>query len=353
NLHLGLRLELEPLLGWPGATVTVSGLNRYGRSLTNEYVGNRYNVQQVFGGQTYMLYALHFEQRLLHDAFSIKAGRYAASDDFNSAGVYGMYMNHGINGFVRNVQVNTQYSVYPFATWGLRLRASVGRLFNARLGIFHNSDRVFDPSRHGADFRIQRGDGFLAVGQLALTPGGSAPNGQSTTAASNQPSGHYWVGATVSRFHYARFDGEGNERLSYGFYAHADQLVYREHAEREEGLVLWTAGGLYPQDVIATIPAQVNAGAIYRGLFPRRPEDALIAGVVYGSFSRSYARAFGSAAGQPVAEPTHELVLELAYRLALRGFFYMEPDIQWISRPAGTGAIDDALVVGMQNGLVF
>jgi porin len=354
NVHFGLVIDLDKMFGWRGGRFTVNGLHRAGDSLSNEYIGNQYNVQQVFGGQTFMLYALHLEQRLLSEKLSIKAGRFAASDDFNGSPLYGLHMNHGINGFVRNVQLNTQYSVYPFATWALRLQAQPTPWLNMRVGVFHNSPNVFDPSKHGADFSIKKGDGFLVASQLSFTPRFIAPAGQEAEqAVREQATGHYWLGSTVSRYQYARFDGGAPERLSYGFYAHADQLVWREQPTRDEGLTLWLAGGYYPQQAISIVPVQVNAGSFYKGLFPRRGDDVLVAAVVYGAFGRDYGRALQRDAGRAGAEPSYELVVELAYKVMLRKFLFVQPDVQFIVRPAGTGLIDNALVLGVQTGMVF
>jgi carbohydrate-selective porin OprB len=34
-------------------------------------------------------------------------------------------------------------------------------------------------------------------------------------------------------------------------------------------------------------------------------------------------------------------------------FAYIQPDIQFVSRPGGTGTIDDAVVIGAQMGVSF
>jgi porin len=47
-------------------------------------------------------------------------------------------------------------------------------------------------------------------------------------------------------------------------------------------------------------------------------------------------------------------VLELTYRLALRkGAVYIQPDLQYVFRPGGTGRIQDALVIGAQVAINF
>ena len=82
----------------------------------------RYDVQQVHGGQNVFLYNVTLEQRFWKDKAKLKIGRFGASDDFNTSPIYGLYMNNGIDGNIRNVLFDTQFSAYPFATWAARLR---------------------------------------------------------------------------------------------------------------------------------------------------------------------------------------------------------------------------------------
>jgi porin len=51
--------------------------------------------------------------------------------------------------------------------------------------------------------------------------------------------------------------------------------------------------------------------------------------------------------------PDHEMVVEAAYRIQLTKFAWVEPDVQWVINPAGTGRIPDALVIGTEMGVVF
>ena len=50
----------------------------------------------------------------------------------------------------------------------------------------------------------------------------------------------------------------------------------------------------------------------------------------------------------------HETVMELTYRLALlTSALYVQPDLQYVFWPGGTGRISDALVLGAQLGVNF
>ena len=41
------------------------------------------------------------------------------------------------------------------------------------------------------------------------------------------------------------------------------------------------------------------------------------------------------------------------YRIQLNRLFYVQPDVQYIIQPGGTGSIPNALVLGMQIGVTF
>jgi porin len=52
-------------------------------------------------------------------------------------------------------------------------------------------------------------------------------------------------------------------------------------------------------------------------------------------------------------ELTYESVLEFGHRIQRTKFAFVQPDLQWITRPSGTGRIPDALVIGAEMGFTF
>lgn len=363
NFYLGVTFDLEKLIGWTGAQFAVSGINRSGGSLTEAYVGSQYDTQQVHGGQNVFLYNVTLEQRFWNDKAKIKIGRMGASDDFNTSPLYGLYMNNGIDGNIRNVLFDTQFSAYPFATWGARLRVDPTPEFNLQLGVYQTWDNVFNRRLNGLNMDIRGEDGVIIMAQAGWTPeffkrpvpaesDGYTKDGKS--AAEPQMKGlpgHYWIGGSYSPWKgYSQFGRPEKTSGSYGFWAHGDQMVYQEAPGSEQGLTLFVAGGYYPQDNISIMPWQVNVGAFYTGLIPGRDRDKTIVGLIHGRFGDDYADTF-SATGRN--RPTHETVVELGYRVQFTKFAYIQPDVQIITRPGGTGEIDDAVVVGAQVGISF
>ena len=190
-------------------------------------------------------------------------------------------------------------------------------------------------------------DGVFFIGQVGWSPQfwkQSVPNdptvgqdGKTMTSTSELKGlpGHYWVGGTFSPWSGFTEFGTDNKRAgSYGFYVHGDQMIFQEAPGSEQGLTIWAASGLYPQPSIAIVPFQVNVGVVYKGLIPGRDDDQTTFGYIYGNFSEHYARTV-KAAGNGV--PEYETVLETGYRIQLTKFAFLQPDVQWIIRPGGTG----------------
>ena len=383
NTGFGLELDFEKLMGWKGAKLFVSGLNRAGSNLSAQSIGNQFTVQQVYGSQTAIFYALAFEQKLLDDKVAIKVGRFSTGDDFASSPIYWLYMNNGIDGNPQALPVNTGFSSYPAAVWAARVRVDPSPEFNAMAGIYQTT-KLDLPNEHGLNWSLNASDGVLMIGQVGWTPEffkkpvevSAAPDGKTTVtggtpnaAMTSKPGadgknfkavepatemkglpGHYWFGAYFSPWQYAQFGSTQTATNSYGFYWHADQMVWQESPGSDQGLTLWSAFVLSPQQNIAKVPFQANAGAVYKGLLPTRDQDYTILGFVYGNFSNNYAR---TVAVTGAGNPEYEIVLEAAYRINITKFAYFQPDLQWVINPGGTGNIPNALVLGAQMGVTF
>lgn len=377
NITFGLDLDLEKLIGWKGGDVTVSGLNRNGSNLSEKNIGNQFTVQQVFGGSAVMFYALYLDQKLWDDKISIKVGRFATGDDFASSPIYWLYMNNGIDGNPQALPVNTQFSAYPWAVWAARVRVDPTPEFNAMLGIYQVSDRIFNRNYHGLDWSMRSNDSILLISQIGWTPeffkravpaesvatsNGEANVGEKSTVAAKSAKeiithselkglpGHYWFGAYWSPWDFPQFGTTETATNSYGFYWHADQMIYQEAPGSDQGLTIWSAFVLSPQQNIAKLPFQVNGGLAYKGLVPTRGDDYACFGIVYGKFSRDFARSFAESGG---GYPDYELVFEWNYKVQLTKFAFLQPDLQWVVNPGGTHSIPNALVLGAQMGVTF
>ena len=365
NIAFGIKLDLEKLVGWRGATFTIAATDRNGDSLSQDAIGNQFTVQQIYGGQTVILTDLHLVQKFWDDKANIKVGRFSAGDDFASSPLYWLYMNNGIDGNPQALPVNASFSAYPWASWAARLRVDPTPDWNAQLGIYQVSGRTFARNLNGLNMAFDPTDGVMFVGQVGWTPeffkrpvkrvapadelpedtGEEAPDD-----LSGMP-GHYWFGGYYSTWDlYSQFGSDDTAANAYGFYWHGDQMVYQEEPGSDQGLILWTAFVLSPQQNISKLPFQWNSGVIYRGLLPKRDEDVTLFGLAYGQFGSDYSDSGDAYRGK---KASYEMALEWGYRVQVNRFLYVQPDIQYIIQPGGTGSIPNAFVLGAQIGVTF
>jgi len=340
-------LDLNRIVHWKNAGMQMSFIDRGGRGLTNEYIGGQYNVQQCVGGQAPFFYQMLFTQSLLDGKVIWKAGRLSASDDMNASPVYSLYLNNGFNGDIRNVLFDTQSSAYPFPTWGGYTRYSAGKSTYFKTAVFQTTAKVFDSSLHGLDWAVHDGDGVIVMQEAAWTPAWKSGRG----AEAKTLPGNYWLGGTYTPWKgFTQFLSPEKAGNSYGFYVHADQMIYRPYKDSKAGITLWTAAAYYPQQNISTVPLQINAGLVDQGRFGKRSEDKTIIGLIYGQFSRDYAKKI---VAEGKGNPNHETVVEVAHRIQVARHTFMQPDLQIDIRPAGTGRIGSAVVLGVEVGITF
>ena len=377
NFSFGCLIETEKLFGWHGGYLLMSALQRDGYSLSQKNIGNVFAVQQVAGGQTFKWYQLNYQQDFWKDLMSFKFGRMGIKDDFAYSPLYWLYMNNGIDGSVKALNLDGRLAGIPSAVWGARYKVDLSSTTALRLGVYQQtSNQLPGASVNGLNWNFYSDDGAVMLAQYTWSPEFCKPTRLPDTATTDDgknvvtssgkavPSdksfkapvdvsqlkglpGHYFMGGYYStwQYPYPGFHNTATVPNAYGLYWHADQMVYRPNPINDAGLVLWTAYAIDPQPDIALLPFQANGGAIYTGLIPGRLNDFTIFGFAYGNFSDSYQAA--------TTYRTYELMYELGYRINFTKFAYFQPDLQWIINPNGTDSIPNALVLGAQMGLVF
>ncbi len=363
-------LETEKLFGWHGGYFTISTMELNGNNLSQNNIGNIFPVQQTYAVETIHFNELFYEQKFLDDDASLKFGRIVAGNEFAISPLAFLYMNSGINGNPEALWLNGRMSSYFNSVWGSRLKWNLPNSTTARLGAY----QVTPYSRNGFDWNFYPQNGVMLLAQYGWSPeffkstsssygqenqnnkpaNASASYNNTLSSPNHSPlkglMGHYWMGGYYSTATYQQFNSDIPAANSYGLYWHADQLIYKPNLQNNTGLILWSDYALCPQQNISMLPFQVNAGAIYTGLIPGRENDFTTFGVMYGNFSSNFATAQQQLGN---GYPTYELVYESGYRIHLTNFSYIQPDLQWVIRPGGTGNIPNALVLGVEAGVVF
>jgi porin len=348
NVGLDLNFDLKKLCDFEGGSFLLSMSYRFGGSLSANYIHNVFTVQQVFGGETFHLINLAYLQKLFEDRVELRIGRIGAGDDFLVSPYDYVFVQNSFDGNPVGIFFNSPgMTAYPNDTWGalVKVRPTVSTYIMG--GVYNGDPSIRDNSNHGVDFSM---DGPLfAIAEIAYQPN-SLPGDRGLIG--NYKAGFWYDNSLFSDFNTGEF-----ERGNWGFYTLFDQVLVR-FGEQGSHRGLGIAGSFLvsPDQSISRMPYFLTAALVTRGIFPLRPRDIIGLGVVYGHFSNDLQNSQERAqrSGSNLGVQSHETVLELTYRLALlKSALYVQPDLQYVFRPSGTGQIADALVLGAQVAVNF
>ena len=107
------------------------------------------------------------------------------------------------------------------------------------------------------------------------------------------------------------------------------------------GSRLWGSAAVGTEPAINEVPVFIEGGWITQGVIPHRPLDSVVLGATRSSFS-PYSR---SSSGQ---RQSYEGMIELGYILQLSQKLALQPGVQVIVNPDGTGDQETLVVPGMQ-----
>lgn len=359
-LFLQLNVDFEKLVGWQGGSMVWSFADNAGSDLSNS-IGNNFQVSTDYGPNTFMFNEFYLRQNLFDDKLSLKLGQMSLLNDFLASPLYDVYANLAFCGNPLAVPFNLPATAMPVSSWGAHAKWTDPDWY-AQAGIYQVSHRLGLPAYHGFDYSIRGGDGTMIFAEAGWTPTFFKREGTSSKSADGKASvdgkktfapvedagspgyaGHYKFGTYFSNWSYAPFSNGPDVANVYGFYFLADQMVFQEAGAPSQGLTLWSAFTVSPQEIVAQIPFFVSGGAQYVGLVPYRDLDTTIFGVAWGSYSRNLA---SQQASQGLPQEDYEMVFEWSYQIQVNQWLQIQPDVQYIVNPGATHTIQNAWVIG-------
>lgn len=349
-----VNFDLEKFVGMVGTQFHISGLWRQGQNLSKAVIGNDLVTSTIYGHEQFRFYFLYLEKSLFDNRLNIRIGRIATGDDFAASPLYGTFVSNAVDGVPISIPINLFFTVYPTATWGARAKFDLNKDFYILSAIYNGDKGVEYDKFYGLDFSLRLKEGLAFAQELAYVPDkGVGPD---------QLPGHYKAGiyynGAVRRDLYSDINGNsyavsGLPRKKhigdYNVYIHADQMIYREKDTKDEGLTPLAVVTLGP-DNMNKFPFFIMGGLVYKGLIPTRDNDVTGFELVYTKYSDKLKESQQSVGSSP---QKYEIMFEFTHKIMITKWMYMQPDLQYIIQPGGTGNIDDALVLGFQFGLTF
>uniref|UniRef100_UPI0025D70662 carbohydrate porin n=1 Tax=uncultured Xanthomonas sp. TaxID=152831 RepID=UPI0025D70662 len=136
QVRLGVDLDLAKLAGWGGGTLHVTVNDRRGRSTSADLLGNRFPIQEAYGGQFTRLTELSYDRRFNDGRSYIKAGFYAMGNQFGAHTLLTNFVNAAFCAHPLAMSGNSGWYNYPNARWGAEAAQQLTPAANLRVGWF-------------------------------------------------------------------------------------------------------------------------------------------------------------------------------------------------------------------------
>ena len=336
-LSVGVQGDLDKLFGWQGASFLVSGIYPHGPSLTGEYVHDFNRVSRIDAYNSVRLYEAWLQQEFANGKFSLRAGQLLADTEFFVSDSAYLFLN-GAFGDLPVITQNFSAPAFPVAAPGIRARWSISDSTSVQAGLYSGAGDPATTNKHGMDWRFCGSEGALGILE-------STYKWNSEKESKGLP-GVFKLGAF---FHSSETDEtfpDSQARAGGGGYFIVDQQLWKKPDTKDQGLTgfLRVGGAPFNHNIV---PFYFDTGLNFKGLIPARDKD--IAGIAF-----LYTKLKGNLSdetGQPLGSHS-EAVLEATYKVAVKDWFNVQPDFQYIFNP-GAGSAQYAIVVGLRFNLTF
>jgi len=352
QVRVGMDLDMGKLAGWDGGAFHFTLNDRRGRSTSVDFVGNRFPIQEAYGGQYTRLTELSYDQTFNAGQSYYKLGYYAMGNQFGLHSLLTHFVNAAFCAHPLAMSGNSGWYNYPMARWGGELAQQVSPSVNVRTGWFQVNPNLGGNIERNA-FRpfVSGTTGSLFPVEVTWTP-----------AKGSRHAGVYKFGGYYDT---SRVDKRGLDPSPttgrHGAYVLAEQRLTQESADPSRGLTAFAQYMVSDTDT-AQIKRWYALGGVYQGI-GSRAHDSIALGYVGADINDRLVdarRATLMSGGVPSDSPLYNLsqaeeLFELSYSVQVNPWLMIRPDVQYIVNP-GTfnySGTDNAWAVGVQAKVTF
>ncbi|CAG9212537.1 Porin [Paraburkholderia tropica] len=378
--EMSVGVDTQKAFGLPGGIFNVSALQIHGTSITQRNLQALQAVSGVEAEAGTRLWELWYQQSFANGKADIKIGQQSVDQEFMVSEYAGAFMNATFGWPVLpSMDMPAGGPAYPLSSLGARLRLTPTNAWTVLAGVFDGSPAgsgsgdVQRLNAHGTNFNLHDGALFIGEVQYAL----NAPDSNAPDAKQSGLPGTYKLGFWYNTQHFAdqRYDSNGlsladpastgvaqSHRGDYGFYAGADQMIWRPSADSPQALGVFARVMGAPGDR-NLVDLAVNAGVTLKAPFKGRDNDVAGLAVGYAKIG-SHAQGFASdtatfTPGYPARSA--ETVLEATYQVQIAPWWQVQADFQYVFRPGGgvpdpqnsARRVGDEAVVGVRTVVAF
>lgn len=285
-----------------------------GSGITEKYVGDFQTLSNIDADNYFQVTELWYKHFFSDESLWLKVGKMDANADFAFVEFGGEFIGSS-PGFAPSIPLVT----FPDADWGAVLGIRKSERFTMNLGIYqgrNNGSRSIGNTLddlHGPMIMIEPAFHYTAAGKP----------------------GHLRVGYWYHGDDFERFDGNGVEIGTDGFYLSWDQSL-----SEEEGFGVFVNLGFSDKSVIEA-QNYFGAGIQYTGKVLYSENDIVGLGIFHVDFS-----------DEAGFDEDSETAIELYYKMQATRWVSIKPDVQFILNPGGS-IHNDALALGLRFEITF
>jgi porin len=353
QIDFGIDADLQKAFGWDGFLFHINATDRRGSNLSDKYIGNLFESQELYGGgEITRLAQLSLEKKWFNGDTNLLVGRIFAGNDFAMSPLYCNFMTNAICLHPNSIPYDTPISLYPVATWGGRLKQKLDDQWTVQVGAFEANPS--DNNRNGLNLSTTYATGEFSMAEVQYQPnwfglpgtyklGGyydTSKNPDQALDIHNQP-------LATSTLPAKQVDGKS------GGYFLAEQTVWSFEPSTKRGLTPF-AGIHLADSTTSYFDWFALGGVVAQGIFPSRSDDKLSFGVAYGHVSprrQEYQRDLQAATGSPQVIQSGETAMELNYGIQATPWLHLLPNIQYIINPGAVTNVPNAIVLGFELAL--
>jgi|GEM_PF-2193109 len=360
QIVFGTDFDLEKMAGLRGLSFHMLGINRAGRSVGRDYLGDTSLIQPqqdygVGGNVVYKLVYMYLEQTLWHGKVTIDAGHMPANLKYGTA-YFGCYtLNSIICAHETGLSVASKWRSWPFSQWGGTVKIKPGHDLYMQAGFYEAS--ATEGGRAGFDFSF-RPLGYVVPMEIGWEP----------SLGRHKLTGHYKLGGYFDTSNhpdpFTAYDGTPIpltrrapkiERQRGAWYVGADQMIARFGPAKDQGLTVFGIAG-FNQGASLAGQNQYTVGIISQGMFSSRITDAISLFWSWQSVNRKITRAqemqqdlgYSALRGGVTMPQSSFQVLELTYTAFITRGLKLLPDIQYIVHPDANTKYPNAVEMGFR-----
>ncbi len=354
---------------WDGFSALVSTWEVYGRGLTANAVGNLHTISSAEADRALVLFELWAEQATPDGRVSLRVGQQGADQEFLVDQYGGLFVNAHY-GFpnLPSTDLPSGGPDYPLATPAVRLKLLPSDNVTVLLALF-NGDPI--PAGPGDDAQLREGGGtsfrtnggalWLAEAQWARNQGSNASGLPGTFKIGGWYHSGFFADQRLDASGRSLADpaSDGQPLLRHGdfsVYALADQVLARPQGGEIDGF-LRIMGAPADRNLIEF---SMDGGVSWKGMLPGRGDDVVGIGLEWARVGDQASKLdgdIGRLSHEPYPVRRWEAVLELTYQAAIKSWWQLQPDIQYVIRTGGgiptltdpTERAGEALVLGLRR----